>query len=221
MASDVSVHKSDKAHCRQAVTRRRVTARVRRARRAAHAAPRARPRPASARAASAPAASSAAAAAPCAYGGSRMIKSNTCPPSRVTASANPARMITFHARAQRSEVRLDQFHGPRIALDKGHRRRAAAERLDPDRARPGVAVQHARAANRRSEILNSVSRSRSDVGRSPSQVGDFSCRPRNSPATIRTASLPRRSDFRLQVTCPPAEAFTRSPPGRSAAPSRC
>src|SRR5262245_12777629 len=42
-------------------------------------------------------------------------------------------------------------------------------------------------------MLNSVSRSRSDVGLSPSHVGDFSVRPRNSPATILIQAALRTS----------------------------
>src|SRR5437868_4386086 len=39
-------------------------------------------------------------------------------------------------------------------------------------------------------ILNSVSRSLSEVGRSPSHVGGFRRRPFNAPAITRTASSP-------------------------------
>src|SRR5262245_23386306 len=55
-------------------------------------------------------------------------------------------------------------------------------------------------------MLNSVSRSRSDVGRSPSHVGDFSLRPRNSPATILIQAALRTSG-----RCPRAsQEITRS-----------
>ena len=47
------------------------------------------------------------------------------------------------------EVGGDERAGARRSLlDERHVRRAAAERLDPDRAGPGVAVEHARAARR-------------------------------------------------------------------------
>src|SRR3954465_5444022 len=52
-------------------------------------------------------------------------------------------------RVDHGKVLLDQSDRARILLDEGDARRAAAQRLDADRAGAGIAVEHARAGDRR------------------------------------------------------------------------
>ena len=67
--------------------------------------------------------------------------------------------------------------------------RAAAQRLDPERARAGKPVQHAGALHdAAARMAKTVSFSRSDVGRSPGHVGAARRRPLYSPAITRIAS---------------------------------
>ena len=73
-----------------------------------------------------------------------------------------------------------------IALDERHVRGAAAQRLEPERAGAGKAVEHARARRRVGpSTLNSVSRSPSDVGRTAAPGGADSRRPLQRPAMMR------------------------------------
>jgi len=51
------------------------------------------------------------------------------------------------------EVPRYEVDGPPIALDEGDVRSAAAQRLDADRSRAGVGIEHARALNRWAEYV--------------------------------------------------------------------
>ena len=105
-----------------------------------------------------------------------------------------------------------------IALDERHVRRAAAERLEPERARAGKRVEHARARRRVGpSTLNSVSRRPSDVGRTSASRRRLRAAGLSSrPAMMRTAVLP---DARPGRSASAQFADRYSTSGR--APRRC
>ena len=97
------------------------------------------------------------------------------------------------------EIRLDHARRRAIALDEDAARRAARQRLEPHRARPGEEIEHRRTLDGPDRSRTTASRTRSPVGRVTTPFGAAIRWPLREPATIlttRPGARPRRAGGR-------------------------
>ena len=137
--------------------------------------------------------------AACRYGGSQRTREYVSPRStcvtegRGDVAAAQLDLRLRRARARRGWPSTPPPRGRR--LDEHGALGPARERLDAQRARSRVEVEHA-APSSGPRMLNSASRTRSDVGRVPRPGGAVRRRPPNRPATTLSRSSPGRSSSR-------------------------
>ena len=115
----------------------------------------------------------------------------------------PARRAAARDAASAARFCTQRAHRRRVALDEHDARRAPRQRLDSDRTRAGVEVQHPRARDGRPSTSKSVTRTRSAVGRVRMPLGARRRRPRSWPPMIRTWRLPDRRQ--LEALAPASE----------------
>ena len=105
-------------------------------------------------------------------------------------------------RAPLGESRVELARRGRVVLDEGNLRGPTRQGLEPESAAAGEQIEAARARDARASQLNSVSRTRSGVGRMSASRGKRSFLPRQAPPMIRStrACAPRAARGRLRGT---------------------